>query len=210
MGVPGQTNFTLAEESMPDPPPEQAGPVIQEAIQKRPELAQLKLQADAAQKFMQAEKALQYPTVGVLAAAGFVPAGQSTVPGRYGAIGANVSIPIFNGGLFKARRTEADFRAKAAAQDVADLQNRIIRDVRVAYLSEQNAYQRMALTAQLLEQAKLGLDLAQGRYDLGLSSIVELSQAQLNFTSAQIVNASAKYDYQEQHAIVQYQMGALR
>ena len=132
------------------------------------------------------------------------------MPGRYGAIGANISIPILNGGLFKARRTEAEFRAKAASKDVEDLQNRIIRDVRTAYLGALNAYERMGLTVQLLDQAKLGMDLAQGRYDLGLGSIVELSQAQLNYTSAQIVNSSAKYDYQVQHALVQYQTGVQR
>jgi outer membrane protein len=68
----------------------------------------------------------------------------------------------------------------------------------------------VGLTDQLLQQAQLALDLAQGRYDLGLSSIVELSQAQLNLTSAQIASASARYDYQTQWTVVQYQTGALR
>jgi outer membrane protein len=43
-----------------------------------------------------------------------------------------------------------------------------------------------------------------------LSSIVELSQAQLNLTSAQIASASALYDYQTQRVIVDYQIGSLR
>ena len=85
-----------------------------------------------------------------------------------------------------------------------------MRDVRTAYLSAINAYERVALTDQLLQQAKLGVDLAQRRYELGLSSIIELSQAQLNFTSAQIVNASAKYNYQVLHSVLEYQIGALR
>jgi len=54
------------------------------------------------------------------------------------------------------------------------------------------------------------LDLAQSRYDLGLSSIVELSQAQLNKTSAEISNVSAKYDYQIQSAVLNFQTGQLR
>jgi outer membrane protein TolC len=36
------------------------------------------------------------------------------------------------------------------------------------------------VTAQFLCQPALALDVAQGRYNLGLSSIVELTQAQLN------------------------------
>jgi len=52
--------------------------------------------------------------------------------------------------------------------------------------------------------------LAQSRYDLGLSSIVELSQAQLNLTSAQIESARAKYDYQSLRTVVEYETGVLR
>lgn len=210
IGLPGQEQFVLAEEPMPGPLPDRADPLIQEAIQKRPELANLRLQSTAADRFVNAEKALAYPSIGVIATAGFVPAGQAAIPGRYGALGANVTIPIFNGGLFKARRSEAELRSLAAKKDVEDLENRVVRDVRMAYLSATNAYERVSLTAQLLDQAQLGVDLAQSRYDLGLSSIVELSQAQLNYTSAQIVNASAKYDYQVQHSLLQYQTGVLR
>jgi outer membrane protein len=47
-------------------------------------------------------------------------------------------------------------------------------------------------------QAALALDLAQGRYTLGLSSIVELTHAQLNLTEAEIEILNAKYDYQTQ------------
>jgi outer membrane protein len=54
------------------------------------------------------------------------------------------------------------------------------------------------------------LDLAQGRYNFGLSTIVELTQAELNVTSAEIENLSAKYDYQAAYATLQYTLGALR
>ena len=59
-------------------------------------------------------------------------------------------------------------------------------------------------------QASLALQLAQGRYDLSLASIVELTQAQLNVTSAEIENLNAKYDYQIQFAALQFTIGLLR
>jgi outer membrane protein len=62
----------------------------------------------------------------------------------------------------------------------------------------------------MLDQAQLALDLTQGRYDLGLNSIVELSQAQLNETAAENANASAKYNYQLQRSVLDYQLGLLR
>ena len=90
---------------------------------------------------------------------------------------------------FKAReKPEAALKAKAASQNVSDLANRIIRDVRVAWLNAKTAFERIGLTQELVDQARQSLDLAQSRYNLGLSSIVELSQAQLNLTSAQIAN----------------------
>ena len=95
-------------------------------------------------------------------------------------------------------------------QRLRDEQQRVSRDVRVAWASTNDAFQRIDVTAQFLRQAALALDLAQGRYNLGLSSIVELTQAQLNLTEAEIENLNAKYDYQTQYAALQYTLGLLR
>jgi len=210
MGMPNETAFDLAEEPMPPALPDRINDLVAQAVQNRPELKDLRLRQSAAERFSKAEHDLYFPSVGVVGTAGFVPAGYDLVPGRYGAIGLNVTIPIFNGGLFKARETEAQMKAKAAKDDITAEENRVVRDVRVAYLDATTAYDRLGLTQQLLDQAKMGLDLAQSRYDLGLGSIVELSQAQLNLTSAQIANTTAKYDYQSQRVGVDYQIGALR
>ena len=80
----------------------------------------------------------------------------------------------------------------------------------VAWLDAQTAYQRLDLTNQLLTQATDALDLAQQRYNLGLSSIVELTQAQLNKTRAQIEQATARYEYQARTAALRYQIGDLK
>jgi len=210
MGLPGAPNFVLAEEPLPSAMPDRVQDLIATATRNRPELKDLRLQQSAVERLAKAEHALYFPSVGVLGTAGFAPAAEAQIPGRYGAIGVNVSIPIFNGGLFKARQTEAELKAKAASANVTDLENRVIRDVRVAYLNAATAYDRMALTQELLQQAKLAMDLSQSRYDLGLAAIVELSQAQLNLTSAQIANTTARYDYQAQRIVVDFQTGVLR
>jgi outer membrane protein len=209
IGLPNELGLALDEEPLPAPLPDRVSDLISEAVRNRPELKSFRLQQSAAERFTKAEHALFFPSVGVVGSAGFVPAGYEAVPGRYGAIGMNISVPIFNGGLFRARQTQAEMKAKAAAENVNDLQNRVVRDVRVAYLNATTAYDRMALTKQLLEQAQLSLELAQTRYDLGLGSIVELSTAQLNVTSAKIADASALYDYESQRILVDYQVGLL-
>jgi outer membrane protein len=210
IGIAPPAAFVLREEPMPDALPGSVDPLLSQALRDRPELKSLRLEQSAAERFAKAEHSLIYPTVGVVGAAGVVPAHEAAVAGRYGAVGLNVNIPVFNGGLFRARQTEAELKAKAAAQNVNDYANRVARDVRVAWLNSQTALERTGLTDRLLEQARMALDLAQGRYDLGLSSIVELSQAQLNLTAAQIGSASARYEYQTQRAILEYQIGALR
>jgi outer membrane protein len=88
--------------------------------------------------------------------------------------------------------------------------NRVTRDVRLALLDAQSAFQRLDLTNQLLDQASQAQELAEARYNLGLSSIVELTQAQLNKTRAEIEQASARYDYQARMAALRYQTGSLK
>jgi outer membrane protein len=138
-----------------------------------------------------------------------VPYREDELASRYAAAGFNVNIPIFNGHLYGELRNEADARARAQEQYLRDLQNRIIRDVRTSWLTANSGFQRLSLTDQLLQEATQALDLAQARYKLGLGSIVELSQAQLGITEAQIEQASAKYDYQLQLSVLNYQLGAL-
>ena len=202
--------YTLVDETpaAPAPAPEDAAPLLQLAFQSRPDLASLNLQASAAEKFSQAEHDLVRPTISALGVAGDAPvrADQITTP-WYGAAGVNVSIPIFNGSLFSARANEAKFRAQAANQSVQQLRQAIARDVTDTVLEAQSGFQRIDVSRQLMQQANSAFDLAQTRYKLGLSSIVELSQAQLAQTQSQIAYASARYAYQQTLAELRFQTG---
>jgi outer membrane protein len=207
-------NYQLVDEPLPPSPPPSAEPLIAEAMSNRPELAGLQSARQSAERFAEAEKDLARPNVTLVGAAGYIPYIQQLttqpLPAEYGGAAVNVQIPIFNGHLFSARREAARYRAMVADQNLRDEQERIARDVRVAWAAATNAFQRIDVTAQFLREASLALDLAQGRYNLGLSSIVELTQAQLNLTQAEIENLSAKYDYQRQYSALQYSIGLLR
>ena len=129
---------------------------------------------------------------------------------KYEGVAVNIDVPLFNGGLFGARRAAAAYRTLEADNVLRDYEEGVARDVRVAWANATTAYQRLDVTAQFLRSASLALDLAQGRYNLGLSSIVELTQAQLNVTRAEIEDLSAKYDFQNDSAVLQYSIGQLR
>ncbi len=214
LGSDQAVNYQLVDEPLPPSPPAKADDLIVQAVSNRPELAGLRYSREAAYKFAEAEKDLSRPTISLVGVAGYIPyIAQLTsqqIPSEYEGAAVNVSIPVFNGHLFSARREAARYRALEADQNLRNEQERIARDVRVAWASAMTAYQRIDVTAQFLRQASLALDLAQGRYNLGLSSIVELTQAQLNVTQAEIENLSAKYDYQGQYSALQYAIGLLR
>ncbi len=210
LGYSEHHDFQVTEENMPPALPADPAAITQQAFQARPEIASLRAEFEATQRFAKAERELSLPTISALASVGGVPGHDDNLRNRYGALGVNVNIPIFNGFLFSARREEADLRSQAAAQRLRVIQVQIARDVQVAWLNANTASQRLGLTKELLDQANLAMDLAQSRYDLGLSNIVELGQAQLNQTSAQIAATSARYEYQLQRLVLDYQAGALR
>jgi outer membrane protein len=210
LGYSDQRTFQLVDQLLPPSPPADVTTLIQEALQRRPELIRQDLNVKSAQSFAAAERDLSFPTISVLGTTGLIPYRQDALDSRYAAAGFNVNIPIFNGRLFTARRNEARSIAQAQEQYLPELQNRIVRDVRTAWLNANSAFQRLAVTEQLLTESTQAFDLAQSRYGLGLSSIVELSQAQLNKTQAEIARVSAQYNYEAQIAYLNYQVGRMQ
>jgi outer membrane protein len=210
LGYSDQRTFQLVDEPSPGSPPPDIAPLIVEALQNRPEIISQGLDVRSAQSYATAERDLWFPTISAAGVTGLVPYRQDTLPSRYAAAGFNMNIPIFNGRLFNAEHTEATARARAQEQFLRGLQNRIAQDVRTAWLNVISAYQRLSLTQQLLDQTTQAFDLAKGRYQLGLSSIIELSQAQLNLTEAQVEQVSAQYDYESQTANLNYQLGRVK
>lgn len=208
MGLGRPEEFELAETPLPPALPS-TDALIEQALSRRPELAHRRHESEAAWRFAEAENALRLPSATVLGSVGVTPYRDPNLRGRFAAIGVNVSIPIFNGRLFEARRAEAQFKARAASERIRELEHQVVRDVTVSWYRANISRNRLDLTAQLLEQARQALELAQARYDLGLSSIVELSQAQLNLTSAELQHASARYEYQIQYAVLEFHAGAL-
>jgi outer membrane protein len=207
------TQYQLAEGAPPGAPPPTVEDLVTQAVMNRPELSDLRLRYQAAQKFENAERDLKRPNVNLVAVGGALPyldQNPRVAPEGYEGIAVNVEIPIFNGHLFSAREEAARYESLAANQRLRDLQQQVEHDVRAAWLNATTAYQRIPVAVQLVNQATLAQDLARGRYDLGLASIVELTQAQLNLTQAQIENVGAQYDYQSAYAALQYTIGALR
>lgn len=211
MGLPEQKEFELVYDVPAPDGLEAASRLLAEAAENRPDLRARRLEATAFAQLAEAENKLDRPSVTATGAAGYSPIhARQLLRDEYLAGGVSLSLPLFNGGAFKARQAEALVRARAAASRVRELENRIGRDISVAQLNMRTARQRIELTRQLQERAGQALELAQARYDLGLSSIVELSQAQLAKLQAEIQGASAAFDYQLQRSLLEFHLGRLR
>ena len=209
LGYPDEQNFQLVEETTPvnQPAPEVA-PLIQEALQQRPEIKALNFEVESAQKFGSAEHDLWRPTVDALGVVGQAPVRDNHIQSWYGAVGVNINIPVFNGFLYNARAKAADLQTEADRQKLLDTRNNIARDVRNAWQDSRRAFERLSVTQQLREQASLSLNLAQARYNLGLGSIVEFTQAELQKTEADIQDTDATYQYRLTQIVLAFTIAA--
>jgi outer membrane protein len=199
----------LVEPSAPDALPPDPDALQSAAQNQRADLNAAEAQQHASQQFAAAEKRLSYPSLGLGGAAGQIPYHDHTLHDNYAAAGFNLNIPIFNGGLFAARRTEAESEANARANDVKEIHLEVTEQVRNSWQRANAAFQSLSVTARLVAQSKEALRLAQARYDAGLGSIVELNEAQVNETSAEISAADANYTYLSRRAELDFAAGLL-
>ena len=184
--------------------------LVETALAGRPELLSLRNGHDAAQRFAKAERDARLPTVSAVGVAGASPNHDSRLPNNYAAGGIQLSLPLFAGGYYTARQHAAELSAQADSELVRTLEDDIVRDVHIAWLNVNNALEQLRTTDELVQNAAEAYDLADARYKAGSSSIVELSQAQLSLTSAQIANANARYNVFIQQANLNFQTGVLR
>ena len=184
--------------------------LLVEALRNRPEAIGIRYQRDAAIQNATAEKKARLPVITFQGAYGRTPTGEDPVRETYAAAGVNVAIPIFDGGRISARASEATFQAQAFQKRVDGVEDQIARDVNLAWLNVSAAKRKIEVTASLQASASQAFDLAKARYQSGVASIVELSQAELAKTQAEIEHASAIYEYQIDLTTLDFQTGSLK
>lgn len=207
IGLPSPPELAAQPEQAPAAAPEAVlEPLLQRALE-RPELASLRAAASAAQRYAEAQHGLANPSLSLLGVAGSAPFGDARVPQNYLAGGVNLSIPIFEGGRLRAQYDEAACKARQAADALRTAELAVTRDVRVAWLRARAEFESIAVAQRLRSTADQALELAESRYRLGLSSIVELNRAQLNDLDAQIAWVRARYEYSIATARLAYETG---
>lgn len=184
--------------------------LINEAIERRPELKIARLKQSAEQKSAEAERRGRYPTIRLEGTAGIVPIHAHSLRDHYAAVGVNVSLPFLNGGIYAARAAEADLKAKSTGKDAEHTAIQLTLAVKTTWLQADTARRRVVVAEKMVQQTQLAHRLAKTRYESGLGGILEVTQAQLAETSAQIAFANARFDYLSQIANLNFAMGNLQ
>jgi outer membrane protein len=210
LGLREPQTYHLVEQPMPPQVSTNVFDFVRQALSFRPEVLGLRNEREAALKLARAERDARWPTIAAVGSAGVSPIHDDALQDNYAAAGIIVNMPLFAGGLYVAKQKEAELQAQAAQESLRDLEDNVIRDVRVAWLNAQNAFDRYRITGQLLETARQSFTLAEARYKNQISSIVEFNQAELNLISAEISYATTQYEYLIQHSALDFQTGALR
>lgn len=211
MGTRKERAYDLQDVRMLPPLPPNVRVLLDTAYRTNPALAQLQAEFGAARSRASASEKLRSPTAYAYGFVGATPlrAANQPINSSYEAFGVALNIPIFHGGSLRAQGRQAADAASAAAEAVESERNTLTRDVRVAYDGVETAHGNIAVTQRMLSTARDALSLTKTRYRIGLSSIVDVSAAQLNETQAAIERTNATYDYIVKDAALAFAVGII-
>lgn len=127
---------------------------------------------------------------------------------RYGQLSLGVSWSLFDG-----YRERLDLERAMVATDrdrlgIEDLRLRIGSEVQTAIGNYRTAEQKLLATKVGLDAAQLAFDAVQGRFEVGLASVVDVLTAQTALTQARALREEAVENMALQKAVLRYAAGA--
>jgi outer membrane protein len=185
MGIEGPTDYDVTSDPYRPLDVEDAelDPLYDEAVRARPEIASIGDLIRVNQLTISSVKGNYLPSIS--GQANFTEAGTALDSLAWnGNIGVVLSWNLFNGGLTSAQVREAQANlANVAAQ--LDLEKQQIRvDVNAALLAVRAAKASLSATSEALNNGRLQLKLAEQRFQVGVGSSIELTDAQVALTQA--------------------------
>ncbi|MBI3927847.1 MAG: TolC family protein [Armatimonadetes bacterium] len=164
------------------------------ALELRPELQSLRLAAESARARVEAVRADDNPRLDLQSAAsnrnvtGFSPANQIVTSVVF-------SIPIFDGGLTRARVGQALEAVVQLEQSLESTRRQVLLDVEQSYRQMRDQWAQIGVAEGTVEEAEEALRVAELRYASGVSTNVELLDSQAAYNRARLELARARSDY---------------
>ncbi|HSE96065.1 MAG TPA: TolC family protein, partial [Methylomirabilota bacterium] len=185
------------------------GLLLRDALSNRPELAQARARLDAARAQVAGARAGWGPDLNIVGSVGTTtdPVREGLTVNESWSIGVSLSWNLFQGFFTtnKIKETLALVDVARANYDTLELQVRL--DVEQAYIQVVEASERIGATETAAESARENLRLAQGRYDAGVGTILDLTTAQLSLTQAEADQVRALTDYRVGLAVLDRAVG---
>ncbi len=128
---------------------------------------------------------------------------------RGGSVGLSVNIPIFDRFVTRSQVQQAQLQAESERIGLDNLRQDVALQVRQGWLDYQNAAKRLDVTARQVTAAQAALDAEQERYDLGVSTLTELTQARARLVEAQSSRAQSVAQFVFQSKLLDYATGTL-
>ena len=186
------------------PLPEEDFALVQ-ALENRPDIRTSRLRSESGKLSVSLAAKGNAATVSLSGSSSLT--GTDLPPDDTFSLSVNLSVPVFDGGLTKGRISEA--RASLSAAEASERQTvQTVRfEVRSSLLSVREAEARISAAELLLRQAEENLILAEGRYETGVGSVLEVADATLAFTSAEVGLLQARADYSTSLADLEKTLG---
>ena len=125
-------------------------------------------------------------------------------------VGLSLNIPIFDGFRTTNRVEETLHNYYNIRAQEEERRQQIALEVEQSYLRVVEFQERIKATDSAARAAKENLDLAQGRYQVGVGSIIEVTDAETLYTDAQTTYIRTIYDYKLADAQLARAMGDTR
>ena len=210
MGVTGLNEYTLEDATASVAETRPLDSLLAISVDKRPEMLAVRERIHAAEQRIHAANDQRFPTIQAVGSAGDTEhlAGLPNLrEGGWWGAGVALSVPLFTGYLIENQVEEANEQYQEAQSDAQNLEQTIRLEVTNAFLAVQTLTQQIKAIAVLVNQTKEALQLAQQRYRLGLSSIVEVTQGEVAVTSAETKLAETQYEEKAAEALLAYTIG---
>ena len=179
---------------------------VQTAYANRPDVESARTEVRISQIKLNQAKAGFFPTFSF--SAGYTKSGDDFyLDNEDTKLLAAVEWPIFN--AFKTYNgvKQAKISLENTLNDNRSLLNNVFLEVQSAYIKMQEAAESIPIAELNVEKAKENLDLAQGRYNEGIGDVIELKDAEVAYTDAELSLLTSRYDYASAVADLNQAMG---
>ena len=204
-GRPWKTPYELAPEKEMPPLPGKLEPLLVEALERRPETASLKASVAAARGYLESAQGGYWPS---LDASGAYTYSNSDFPlDNAWEAGVSLSWALFSGFLTQGQVNEARAQVRQRQARLKELELAIGEEVEQAWLVLRETKERIEVAQTALDAAMENFRLAQGRYENGVGTAIEFTDAQVARFQAASDLVRARYDYLQAFAALERAMG---